>query len=118
MQVLHLVNPDDEIFRRDYLYVKPTRAKAVAALPLIDNADGFYSNLPILNTKSKKSSHQMRLTKAQRKAMKMQLFELRRTELDRKIAVLRDEMDDSAASEDGDEEEEKEESGSGAGSGR
>ena len=74
VQVLHLVNPNDEIFRRDYFYVKQTKAKTVAELPLIDNADGFYDNLPMLRAKGKRSQHQLRLTKEQRSAMQLQLY--------------------------------------------
>ena len=53
--MLHLVDPKDEIFARDYVYVRPAKAKAVATMPLLDNADGFYNNLPMINPKSKHS---------------------------------------------------------------
>ena len=75
VQVLHLVNENDEIFRRDYVYMKPRRAKAVAALPLVDNFDGFYDNLPMLSEKARNGKGQLRMTKAQRAAMKLQVFE-------------------------------------------
>ena len=66
VQVLHLVDPNDAIFARDYVYVRPARAKAVAVMPLVDNADGFYDNLPMINAKGKRSKQQLRLTKPQR----------------------------------------------------
>ena len=46
VQVLHLVDPNDEIFARDYVYVKQAQANTLAALPLFDNSDGFFDNLP------------------------------------------------------------------------
>ena len=77
VQVLHLVNPSDEIFARDYLYVRPQKTDPLADLPLIDNYDGFYDNLPSLFRKGKRSTHQLRLTKKQKAAMKIYVYELR-----------------------------------------
>ena len=86
VQVLHLVNPNDEIFARDYLYVKPIKEATLANFPLIDNSDGFFDNLPLLKNKGPRSHHQLRLTKKQRDVMKLKLYELRQAELAQKIA--------------------------------
>ena len=48
VQVLHLVNDQDEIFARDYVYVRAQPPKPQISVPLLDNADGFYSGLPPL----------------------------------------------------------------------
>ena len=65
VQVLHLVNDNDEIFNRDYFYRRPAKPKPAVTMPLMNNADGFFNNLPQLSsTKSKHGRQQMRLTKA------------------------------------------------------
>ena len=77
VQVLHLANPKDEIFARDYVYVKPVKPKAAVNLPMMNNADGFYDNLPMLSSKKKQRKGQLRLTKAQKEAMQLQVLEHR-----------------------------------------
>ena len=37
LQVLHLADADDEVFRRDYVYVRPRPVKAQVSMPFIDN---------------------------------------------------------------------------------
>ena len=83
VQVLHLVNANDEVFARDYVYVRPHKPKAVVAMPLVDNADGFFNGLPALSQKpkGKGAQQQLRLTKAQRSAMQIQVLEHRQAEL-------------------------------------
>ena len=90
VQVLHLVNDSDEIFNRDYLYRRPAKAKPAVSMPLMNNADGFYNNLPQLQSaKGKHGRSQMRLTKAQKDAMQLQILQHRQFEIANKIAALR-----------------------------
>lgn len=56
VQVLHLVDENDEIFQRNYVYRRPLKPKAVATMPLMNNADGFYDNLPQLQSSRSKHS--------------------------------------------------------------
>ena len=81
VQVLHLVDSSDEIFARDYVYVRPTKIKAIAQMPLVSNADGFFDNLPAIKSKGKRIKQQLRLTKAQKDAMQLQVYEQRQAEL-------------------------------------
>ena len=90
LQVLHLVNENDEIFRRDYVYEKPKAFKPVATLPLVCNADGFFDGLPLLKDKKKgRGEQQLRLTRAQKDAMQLQVLEQRHAQLEAKINSLR-----------------------------
>ena len=54
VQVLHLAKPNDDIFARDYVYVRPANFKAAINMPVMDNSDGFFDNLPKLPAKNKK----------------------------------------------------------------
>ena len=75
VQVLHLVDPLDAIFARDYGYVRPARVKTAATLPLVNNEDGFFSGLPRLDPNKPGNKRPLRLTKAQRDAMQLELLE-------------------------------------------
>ena len=90
VQVLHLVDSEDEIFARDYVYRRPVKAKTVATMPLMNNADGFYDNLPQLRgSNSKHGQQQLRLTKAQRRLMQIKVLEARAFEITAKLNALR-----------------------------
>lgn len=71
VQVLHLVNDEDEIFHRNYVYVRKQKVKPQIDLPLISNEDGFYSDLPVLSGKKGNNKQQLRLTKEQKAAMQL-----------------------------------------------
>ena len=88
VQVLHLVNDQDEIFARDYVYVRPRPVKAKVEMPFMDNSDGFFSGLPKLPASSS-SKRQLRLTKQQKEALQLQSLEHRQAELAKKIALLK-----------------------------
>ena len=91
VQVLHLANRHDEIFHRGYVYEKPRKVKAQVQQPLISNEDGFYDNLPMLKSKKGKGAQQqLRLTKAEKDAMKLQRMEQQQAELAAKIAAMRE----------------------------
>ena len=90
MQVLHLVDANDEIFARDYVYQRPQQAKPQAAMPFLDNADGFFDGLPRISSRGKHGHGQLRLTKAQKDAMQLQLLEQRQAAIANKISALRD----------------------------
>ena len=78
VQVLHLVDENDEIFERSYVYRRPKKPKAMSTMPLMNNADGFYDNLPQLqSSRSKHGRSKLRLTKAQKDAMQLQILEHR-----------------------------------------
>ena len=71
-----MVNDGDEIFSRGYVYERPRKVKAQVQMPLVSNSDGFYSDLPMLKDKKGKGvQKQLRLTKAQKNAMKLQRLE-------------------------------------------
>ena len=70
-------------------------------MPLVDNNDGFFDDLPMLSgkVKSKKGQQkQLRLTKAQRAEMQLKLLEHRQFELNNKINALRQKAAGSQAS--------------------
>ena len=48
VQVLHCINPGHVIFAKDYIYERPAKARAMNALPLLKNDDGFFDNLPLI----------------------------------------------------------------------
>ena len=86
LHVLHLVDSNDEIFRRDYFYQRPAKFKPVVDEPMIDNADGFFDNLPELGPlQGKRKQSKLRLTKTQKADMMLQRYEQRQAELTRKI---------------------------------
>ena len=58
-------------------------------MPLVNNADGFFNDLPMINAKGKHSKQQLRLTRAQKDAMQLQLYEQRHAQLAAKIAALK-----------------------------
>ena len=84
--VLHLVDPADEIFARDYVYQRPQQVKPQVAMPVMDNSDGFYNGLPKLDGRGRQ---QLRLTKAQKDAMQLELLEQRQLAMAAKISALR-----------------------------
>ena len=100
VQVLHMVNENDEVFARDYVYVRPQKVKAQVDIPLIDNSDGFFSGLPKVPNggKNKGAKRQMRLSKQQKDAMRLQVLEHRQSELSAKIAALRGEAEQAQGS--------------------
>ena len=89
VQVLHLVNSEDEIFARNYVYHKPAQAKTAVTMPLMNNADGFYDNLPVLSSKGKRGKQQLRLSKAEKEAIQLQILENRQAQLAARINALR-----------------------------
>ena len=64
VQVLPLLAPADEIFARDYVYRWPKLKKTAVQAPVIDNADGFFDQLPRISGKGQRAKQQLRLTKA------------------------------------------------------
>ena len=101
VQVLHLVNANDAVFARDYVYVRPHKPKAQVSMPLVDNNDGFFDGLPMLSGKvkgKKGQQQQLRLTKAQREEMQLRLLEHRHLELTNKINALRHKASSAQAS--------------------
>ena len=66
LTVLNVLDTEHPIFSKEFFYVKPCKKKALNALPLVDNSDGFLNNLPLLSSKQKKGSRVLRLTKTER----------------------------------------------------
>ena len=65
---LHILRPNHDIFRKNYLYERPKKERTFNDLPMMDNSDGFFNDLPEASMKNKKrGSRFMRLTKAERK---------------------------------------------------
>ena len=88
--LLHVLRPEHDIFRKNYFYERPKKERGFNSLPMVDNSDGFFNDLPEASFKNKKrGSRFLRLTKAERKQMKIEQLELRRTELDDKLNELR-----------------------------
>ena len=56
-------NPECEIFRKDYVYV---REREVPVEVLIDNFDGLYDGLPVIDEQTMRRTNRMRLSKKQR----------------------------------------------------
>ena len=46
--VLCVIDPENLIFTKGYRYVRPETKKALQAMPLLNNDDGFFDNLPPL----------------------------------------------------------------------
>ena len=60
--LLALWKPSDEIFDKSYVYVRPR--KATVASIVLDNADGFYTGLPILPASVQGKTRRMRVPKS------------------------------------------------------
>ena len=89
IQVIYYLNPDHAIFQKEYFYEKPKKERAAFNdIPLVNNDDGFWDNLPAaVKPGSKKNGPRfLRLTKTERKQMKLQALELRQRELQDKMA--------------------------------
>ena len=109
IQVIYFLNPDHDIFQKEFFYEKPKKERAFNNMPMINNDDGFWDNLPAAaKLGSKKNGPRfLRLTKNERKQMKLQALELRKRELEDRMAQLRNELadgEDVAAEEEDDEE--------------
>ena len=59
--------PDDEIFRKDWRYVKSQ--KSVPVEPMLDNQDGMWDNLPQLTESQIRKTNRLRLPKAMRQEL-------------------------------------------------
>ena len=73
VQVIYYLNPDNVIFQKEYFYEKPKKERAFNDLPMVNNDDGFWDNLPAAaKLGSKKNGPRfLRLTKIERKQMKL-----------------------------------------------
>ena len=58
--LISIWNPECEIFRKDFVYV---RERELAVEPLIDNLDGLYDGLPLIDEKIMRKTNRMRLPK-------------------------------------------------------
>ena len=68
VQVLHVLRPNHDIFRKNYFYERPKKERAFKDLRMVDNSDGFFDDLPEACSKNKKrGSRFLRLTKVERK---------------------------------------------------
>ena len=56
-------NPECEIFRKDFVFVQE---REIPVEVLIDNADGLYDGLPLIDEKTMRKTNRMRLPKEQR----------------------------------------------------
>ena len=91
--LLYVLRPNHDIFRKDYFYERPKKERTFNDLPMVDNTDGFFNDLPEASIKNKKrGSRFLRLTKAERKQMKIEHLEIRKRELDDKLNELRNEI--------------------------
>ena len=56
VQVIYYLNPDHAIFQKEYFYEKPKKERAFNDLPMVNNDDGFFDNLPAMKLKGKSNS--------------------------------------------------------------
>ena len=73
--LLALWKPTDEIFRKDYVYVRPR--KATVAVVELDNADNFYDDLPLLPPNVVAKTRRMRVPKSIRVRAALSALEAR-----------------------------------------
>lgn len=70
--------------------MRPNKRMTLNSLPMVSNEDGFFDGLPLLPASKQKGT--LRMTKAERKQMKLKLFELRQEELNLKMDALREDI--------------------------
>ena len=71
-------NPNDEIFRKDYKYV---RQHVVPLEPTIGNNDGLFNSLPPLSEKEMRSTNRMRMPKELNLQVKMAKLDRRQQQM-------------------------------------
>ena len=75
VELLALWKPADEIFQKNYVYVRPRPATAMTVD--LDNSDGFFENLPRLSAKEIKMTRRMRVPKRIRVKAALKALEAR-----------------------------------------
>ena len=63
LKVVSKFCPDDEIFKKNYKYVKP---KPIALVPNFSNDDGLFNDLPLLTEGEIRKTNRLRVPKATR----------------------------------------------------
>ena len=61
---------DHYFFKKDYVYFKPKRPLIAAEMPVINNDDGFFNDLPVYSEKAR-GSKKLRMTKLEKKRWKI-----------------------------------------------
>ena len=61
--VIGIWNPECDIFRKDFVFI---REREIPVEVLIDNSDGLYNGLPLIDEKTMRKTNRMRLPKEQR----------------------------------------------------
>ena len=69
IKLLGIFKPDDEIFKKSYKYIRP---RPVPIEPEMNNADGFYDDIPKLREKEIRKHNRLRLPKSVRQQLEWQ----------------------------------------------
>ena len=64
--ILGFVEPNHLFFGKNYVYEKPRRPLVAAEMPVINNDDGFFDNLPVYSEKAR-GRKKLRMTKLEKK---------------------------------------------------
>ena len=84
--VLCVIDPENRIFSKGYRYVRPETKKALLAMPLMNNDDGFYDDLPPLQQPAgKKRARMLPLSKREKQEMQLKGLQIRQEALAAKI---------------------------------
>ena len=86
MKVVALWMPNDEIFEKDYFYVKVK--KSTTAEVMYDNEDGFWDALPDLSEKEIRGMNRLKVPKAERLAVKLAALKARKVSMAEQEAKL------------------------------
>ena len=57
VEVLAILNPKDEIFKKSYMYVRPKETSKIE--PVMNNTDGLYDNLPMLSESALRKTNRL-----------------------------------------------------------
>ena len=91
LQLLHCFDPESEVFRKSYRYIRPRDERQPDRLQIYNNADGFFSDLPPLRP-SELRGRQMRLAKKDKQMLHMRAYEERLADLQARMERLRNQM--------------------------
>ena len=86
VDVLAILNPKDEIFKKSYMYVRPKETSKIE--PVMNNTDGLYDNLPPLSESALRKTNRLQMPKVEREKIAQRKLERAKAQLVKREEVF------------------------------
>ena len=89
--ILGFVEPNHLFFGKNYVYEKPRRPLVAAEMPVINNDDGFFDNLPVYSEKAR-GRKKLRMTKLEKKRWQIIQMQAKQQQLEQRLGTAQREL--------------------------